>query len=74
MSEPALTVNRLAGELGAELSGLDLSQPLRSGWLKHFVNRQPCLITMMACGGAHHWAREPWPVRGLTETGAYPSR
>jgi len=45
MSEPALTVNRLAGALGAELSGLDLSQPLRpqdlaalrSAWLDHGV-------------------------------------
>ena len=45
MSAPALTVTRLAGALGAELSGLDLSQPLRphdlaalrSAWLDHGV-------------------------------------
>jgi len=46
MSEnKAFAVNRLAGSLGAELSGLDLSQPLRpqdlaalrSAWLEHGV-------------------------------------
>ncbi len=45
MSAPSLTVTRLAGALGAELSGLDLSQPLRqddmaalrSAWLAHGV-------------------------------------
>ncbi|MDO9195893.1 TauD/TfdA family dioxygenase [Rhodoferax sp.] len=45
MSAPALTVTRLAGALGAELSGLDLSQSLlqddlaalRSAWLAHGV-------------------------------------
>lgn len=45
MSAPELTVTRLAGALGAELSGLDLSQPLRqddiaalrSAWLAHGV-------------------------------------
>jgi transposase len=26
--------------------------------LEHFANRQPCLIAIEACGGAHHWARE----------------
>ena len=43
MSAPALTVTRLAGALGAEISGLDLSRSLRqddlaalrSAWLAH---------------------------------------
>lgn len=26
--------------------------------LEHFANKQPCLIAIEACGGAHHWARE----------------
>jgi transposase len=30
----------------------------REKFLAHFVNRQPCLIGMEACGGAQHWARE----------------
>ncbi len=30
----------------------------RAKALEHFVNRQPCLIAIEACGGAHHWARE----------------
>ena len=30
----------------------------RSGFLRYFANRQPCLIGMEACGGAQHWARE----------------
>ncbi len=30
----------------------------RARVLEHFANRQPCLIAMEACGGAHHWARE----------------
>lgn len=25
---------------------------------EHFANRQPCLIGIEACGGAHHWARQ----------------
>jgi len=45
MSAPALTVTRLAGALGAEISGLDLSRSLRqddlaalrSAWLAHGV-------------------------------------
>ena len=45
MSALALIVTRLSGALGAELSGLDLSQPLRphdlaalrSAWLEHGV-------------------------------------
>lgn len=46
MSAPALTATRPAGALGAELSGLELSQPqrqydmaaLRSAWLaKHGI-------------------------------------
>jgi len=30
----------------------------REKFLAHFVNRQPCVIGMEACGGAQHWARE----------------
>lgn len=30
----------------------------RAKVLEHFANRQPCLIGIEACGGAHHWARE----------------
>jgi transposase len=30
----------------------------RAKVLEHFVNLQPCLIAIEACGGAHHWARE----------------
>lgn len=30
----------------------------REKFLAHFVNRQPCLIGMEACGDAQHWARE----------------
>lgn len=30
----------------------------RAKMLEHFANRQPCLIGIEACGGAHHWARE----------------
>lgn len=30
----------------------------RSGFLRYFSNRTPCLIGMEACGGAQHWARE----------------
>ena len=30
----------------------------RSKLKNFFVNRQPCLIGMEACGGAHYWARE----------------
>lgn len=30
----------------------------RERFLEHFANRQPCLIGMEACGGAHHWARK----------------
>lgn len=30
----------------------------RARFLAHFVNRQPCLIGMEACGGAQHWARQ----------------
>lgn len=29
----------------------------RAKFLLHFANREPCLIGMEACGGAHHWAR-----------------
>ena len=30
----------------------------RARVMEHFANRQPCLIAIEACGGAHHWARE----------------
>jgi transposase len=30
----------------------------RAKFLEHFANREPCLIGMEACGGAHHWARQ----------------
>lgn len=30
----------------------------RNEMLKFFVNLQPCLIGMEACGGSHYWARE----------------
>lgn len=30
----------------------------RAKVMEHFANRQPCLIAIEACGGAHHWARE----------------
>jgi transposase len=30
--------------------------------LEHFANCQPCLISMEACDGAHHWARQ---LKGL---------
>lgn len=30
----------------------------RAKVLEHFANRQPCLISIEACGGAHYWARQ----------------
>lgn len=30
----------------------------RAGFLDFFANRQPCLVGMEACSGAHHWARQ----------------
>lgn len=30
----------------------------RDKFLEFFVNLQPCVIGMEACGGSHHWARE----------------
>ena len=30
----------------------------RAKVLEYFANRQPCLIGIEACGGAHHWARK----------------
>jgi transposase len=40
-------------------TGEIVSLPLkRERFLEHFANRQPCLIGMEACGGAHHWARK----------------
>jgi transposase len=33
-------------------------QNRRNEILKFFVNLQPCLVGMEACGGSHYWARE----------------
>ena len=33
-------------------------QVKRAKFLEFFINRNPCLIGMEACGGAHHWARQ----------------
>ncbi|MDE9488224.1 IS110 family transposase [Xenorhabdus bovienii] len=42
-----------------ELSGELIDKQLRRrDFLTFFSNRQPCLIGMEACGGAHYWARE----------------
>lgn len=30
----------------------------RAKFLEHFVNREPCVVGIEACGGAQHWARE----------------
>ena len=30
----------------------------RSETTKFFVNLEPCLIGMVACGSSHHWARK----------------
>lgn len=30
----------------------------REKFLEHFINREPCLIGIEACGGAQHWARD----------------
>jgi transposase len=35
----------------------------RLAFLKHFANREPCMVGMEACGGSQHWARR------LTEFG-----
>ena len=34
------------------------AQIKRAKVLAYFANRQPCLIGIEACGGAHHWARK----------------
>ncbi len=40
-------------------TGEVIEKPIRrEAFLEHFANREPCLIGMEACGGAHHWARE----------------
>lgn len=40
-------------------TGEIVNKPIkRARFLEHFVNREPCLIGMEACGGAQHWARE----------------
>jgi transposase len=38
-----------------EISNIQLR---RAGVVEHFANKEPCLIAIEACGGAHHWARE----------------
>jgi transposase len=45
---------------GVDTQGKTLlkKQIRRNDMLKFFVNLQPCLIGMEACGGAHYWARE----------------
>jgi transposase len=30
----------------------------RARFLEHFANREPCLVGIEACAGAHHWARQ----------------
>ncbi|WP_176081082.1 IS110 family RNA-guided transposase [Paraburkholderia tropica] len=40
-------------------SGEIVNKPIRRAkFLESFVNREPCLIGMEACSGAHHWARQ----------------
>ncbi|MDE1474552.1 IS110 family transposase [Xenorhabdus bovienii] len=42
-----------------EYTGELIDKQLRQNdFLTFFSNRQPCLIGMEACGGAHYWARE----------------
>lgn len=42
-----------------EHSGEVVDKQLRSqDFLAFFINREPCLIGMEACGGSQHWARE----------------
>ncbi len=45
------TVNMETGEIVN-------TQLKRAKVLEYFSNRQPCLIGMEACGGAHYWARQ----------------
>jgi transposase len=45
------TVDVVTGEL-------DRRTLKRSQVLKYFVNREPGLVAMEACGSAHHWARQ----------------
>src|SRR5260370_15219895 len=40
-------------------TGEIVNKPIkRAKFLEYFANREPCLIGMEACGGAHHWARQ----------------
>jgi len=40
-------------------TGEIVNKPIkRAKFLEFFANREPCLIGMEACGGAHHWARQ----------------
>lgn len=43
------------GKVTGEIKRLKLQ---REKFLPHFVNCEPCLVAIEACGGAHHWARE----------------
>jgi transposase len=45
------TVNMQTGEIVN-------TQLKRAKVLEYFANRQPCLIGLEACGGAHYWARQ----------------
>lgn len=45
------TVDMLTGELQDKRLS-------REKVLAFFSNRQPCVVTMEACGGAHHWGRK----------------
>jgi transposase len=41
-----------------ETGEIVILQLKRERFLEHFANRQPCLIGMEVCGGAHPWARK----------------
>ena len=41
-----------------EIGEINNLQIKREKFLDFFINRQPCLIGMEACGGSQHWARE----------------
>ena len=45
------TVDMLTGELQDKRLS-------REKVLAFFSNRQPCVVAMEACGGAHHWGRK----------------
>lgn len=45
---------------GADAGGIALfcRKISRTKLLEFFAKQPPCLVTLEACGGAHHWARE----------------